>query len=116
MNRCIADLSVLAMVFVILTACSGEIDDEKIAAIRVGMDVGDVIALLGKPHEAYQGPHAGGLLFVYRGRRAYHNIWFMSVMVGPTIVVKKWESREGGGVAGSQRVNVVIRGNTLEFQ
>lgn len=90
--------------------------DEKISQVHTGASVVEVIQLLGKPDSAWGSVAGPEIAFIYKGQKTYSVLF--SGAGGMTFVVKVFDGELGGpgAVPLSEKIDVVISGDRIEFR
>ena len=107
-------LVVMLLPLFYLCACSRV--DEKISQVHTGDSVLEVIQLLGKPDSAWGSVAGPEMVFIYKGQKTYSILFGGGP--GITFVLKVVEGELGGpgAVPLSERIDIVISGDSIEFR
>lgn len=104
----------IALIFTIIflgIGCGKKID-QKITQVNVGMDVIEVIEILGKPNEAWGSSFDADMVFIYKGSKPY------SILFNGSMVIDTYEGCLGGpdAIPLNQKIKIIIDGGNIEFQ
>jgi hypothetical protein len=90
--------------------------DEKIRQVRTGASVVEVIQLLGKPDSAWGSVAGPEMAFIYRGQKTYSVLFSGGGGITFVLKVVEGELGEPGAVPLSEKIDVVISGDRIEFR
>lgn len=106
---------VIFIVFPLLCLLGCSRVDKKISQVRRGADIVEVIQLLGKPDSAWGSVAGSEMVFIYKGKKTY-SILFDGGPGSFVLQIVEGELGGPGAVPLSEKIDVVISGNRIEFR
>lgn len=104
----------LIVVFLSMLLGCGKISGQQLGKVKSGMDVTTVVDILGIPYKAKRHP-MGILVFIYKGSKGYHWIYFNEQLGMPTCVFKI-EQQNTDDFFPSTDIQVIKKSGQIEFQ